>query len=343
MIDLNLSLKNGLRFFVLFISLIFFFYTLFSQSINTQNIEETKTSFPTVEPAGFLQQHFTVDNIKDSPAQFSIHRARLRVRGSFSEKIRYNFIIGAVEPPDRSPALVNGFVDIEFHPYFNLRTGQFLVPFGIEGPEPIFLNPAIERSFPSRRLNTYRMFSDVGINIYGRYSIINYSLSVLNGKGANIPESIDPKDVLLRLNFIFTENFMAGLSGQTGRYETGSLDIFSRQRFGTHFEFNDVNSKNRFRGEFIYMDRQVEADVNEISMGGYLLYGYKFSEKLESIYRLEYYRPDNHDNTYYGLTLGGNYLLAGKTRLALNCIGYTETGNFNSIQYLLNIQLQYVL
>lgn len=248
-----------------------------------------------------------------------------------------------MEPPDRSPALVDGFVDFEFHPFFNLRTGQFLVPFGLEGPEPIFLNPSIERSVPSRRLNTYRMFRDVGINIYGRYSIVDYSLSVLNGNGANIPESIDPKDVLLRLNFKLTENFMTGISGQAGRYEAGSLGIFSRQRAGAHFELNDVNSKNRFRGEFIYMDKQVETNVNEISMGGYLLYGYEFSEKLESIYRLEYYRPHNHDNTYYGLTLGGNYFLADKTRLSLNCIGYTETGVLNNIQFLLNIQMQYVL
>jgi hypothetical protein len=343
MTDMNLSLKSGLRFSVLYISLIFFSNTLSSQSIDTTNVEENKKSFPTVEAAGFIQQHFTVDNITGSPAQFSIHRARLGVRGSISEKIKYNFIIGAVEPPDRSPALVNGFIDIEFHPLFNLRTGQFLVPFGLEGPEPIFLNPAIERSFPTRRLNPYRMFRDVGINIFGRYSIVNYSLSIVNGKGANIQESIEPKDFLLRLNFLLTPNFMAGISGQTGRYETGSLDIFSRQRAGAHFEFNDAKSKNRFRGEFIYLDRQVETDVNEISMGGYLLYGYKFSENLESIYRLEYYRPDNHDNTYYGLTLGGNYLLADKTRVSLNCTGYTETGNLNNIQFLSNIQLQYVL
>jgi hypothetical protein len=343
MANLNSSLKNGLRFFALFISLIFFSNTLSSQSIDTTNVLENKKSFPTLEPAGFIQQHFTVDNIKDSPAQFSIHRARLGARGSLSEKIKYNFIIGAVEPPDRSPALVNGFIDFQFHPFFNLRTGQFLVPFGLEGPEPIFLNPAIERSFPTRRLNPYRMFRDVGINIYGRYSIVNYSLSILNGKGANIPESIEPKDFLLRLNFLLTPNFMAGISGQTGRYETGSLDIFSRQRAGAHFEFNDAKSKNMFRGEFIFLDRQVDTDLNEISMGGYLLYGYKFSEKLESIYRLEYYRPNNHDNTYYGLTLGGNYFITDKTRLSLNGVGYTETGNFNSIQFLLNIQLQYVL
>lgn len=343
MLHLNLSLRIGSSISVLLISLIFFFYTLSCQSISAQNTEENKRSFPSVEPVGFVQQHFSLDNIKDNPVQFSIHRARLGVRGSFSEKIKYNFVIGAVEPPNRSPALVNGFFDISIHPFFNIRTGQFLVPFGLEGSEPVFLNPAIERSLPARSLNTYRMFRDVGVNIYGRYSIVNYSLSVINGKGANITESIDSKDVLLRLNFNLTENFIAGLSGQTGKYETDSFDIFSRKRFGTHFEYIDINSKNRFRGEFIYLDKQTKTNMNEISMGGYLLYGYKISGKLESIHRLEYYQPNNQDYTYYGLTLGGNYLLTDKARLSLNCIGYTETGSFKNIQYHLNVQLQYVL
>jgi hypothetical protein len=339
----NISAKNSLQRLASFIPLFVPFFMLQAQSTDVQEIQENEISYPIIKPAGFFQNHFTVDNIKNSPARFSIHRARLGVKGSFSKKIKYNFIIGAVEPPERTPALVNGFVDIEFHPSFNLRTGQFLVPFGIEGPEPIFLNPAIERAFPTRKLNSYRMFRDIGINVYGKYSIVDYSLSVLNGKGANIPENIDAKDILLRLNFNLTDNFMAGISGQIGKYETDSLDILPRQRLGTHFEYNDANGKNRFRGEFIYLDKQTENNANEISMGAYLLHGYKFSEKLENIARLEYYQPDNHDNTYYGLTLGGNYFLTGKTRLSLNCMGYTETGDFDNLQYIFNIQLQYVL
>ena len=47
----------------LFITLLFFSDQLSSQSINTTNVEETKTSFPTLVPAGFIQQHFTVDKI----------------------------------------------------------------------------------------------------------------------------------------------------------------------------------------------------------------------------------------------------------------------------------------
>ncbi len=339
----NPTSKYSVRFLVLSLFIISTFITLSAQSADAQKLPETKISYPTIQPAGFFQQHFTVDNNKDNPANFSIHRARLGVKGAFSEKIKYNFIIGAVEPPNRTPALVNGFVDIEFHPSFNLRTGQFLVPFGLEGPEPIFLNPAIERAFPSRKMNTYRMFRDIGIKVFGRYALVDYSLSVLNGNGVNVTENIDAKDVVLRLNFNLSDHFLAGLSGQIGKYETDSFDIFSRQRFGAHFEYKDVNSKNRYRGEFIYLDKQTERNTNEILMGGYLLYGYQFSGKFESIGRLEYYQPNNHDNNYYGLTLGGNYFLTGKTRLSLNLIGYSETENFNDLQYVLNFQLQYIL
>jgi len=62
-------------------------------------------------------------------------------------------------------------------------------------------------------MNTYLMFRDIGINIYGKYSIVDYSLSVLNGHGANATESTDAKEVLLRLNFNLSDNLIVGTSG----------------------------------------------------------------------------------------------------------------------------------
>lgn len=339
----KMYLNNGLRSIILSISFMFAFYTLSAQGTDEQEIKEKKISYPTAKPAGFFQQQFTVDNIEDSPARFIIYRARLGFKGFLSEKIKYNFIIGAVEPPDRTPALVNGFIDFTIHPLFNIRTGQFLVPFGLEGPEPIFLNPAIERAVPTRKLNTYSMFRDIGINMYGSYSFVSYSLSVLNGKGANATESINPKDVALRVNLKLAEHFIAGLSGQVGTYETDSLDQFSRQRWGVHTEYYDEDRDFHFRGEFILLDKQIDTDAEEISMGGYLLFGYKFSKKLESILRLEYYQPDNENETYSGLTLGANYLFSKRTRLSLNGTTFSNSDNYNDFEYMLNIQLQFVL
>ncbi|MGM0532425.1 MAG: hypothetical protein ACQER7_13855 [Bacteroidota bacterium] len=54
--------------------------------------------------------------MKDTP-NFSIHRSRLGFTGNISKNIRLNFIVGATEPPDNSPALVNVFTDFTSHIY----------------------------------------------------------------------------------------------------------------------------------------------------------------------------------------------------------------------------------
>ncbi len=112
------------------------------------------------------------------------------MKGTITDRITVNLIGGYVEPPNNTPRLVNAFIDFDIHPLLQLRTGQFLLPFGIEGPQPIFLNPSIERSNAIRRLNTFSMFRDVGIQISGHYSIFDYAVALVNGKGANQPEQI---------------------------------------------------------------------------------------------------------------------------------------------------------
>lgn len=90
----------------------------------------------------------------------------------------------------------HAFVDLDIDPLLNIRTGQFLAPFGLEGQEVIAFNPAIERSIATRRLNTVNMFRDIGIQANGSRGLFNYSFALVNGTGANTTAKINPKDLL---------------------------------------------------------------------------------------------------------------------------------------------------
>src|SRR3989304_8749758 len=82
---------------------------------------------------GYLQVQYLNDQSKEAVENnFVIHRARAGISGKVKEKITYNVVFGAVEPPDKNPHLVQGFVDFNYKPYLKIKFGQFLLPFGIE-------------------------------------------------------------------------------------------------------------------------------------------------------------------------------------------------------------------
>ncbi len=320
------------------------FIVLIAQSVKAQEEgsnpgKETQTSCPNLSSAGFLQTHFSADDITGSPASFSIQRARLGMTGNLSKNIKLNVIIGAAEPPDNTPALVNAFTDFTIDPLFNLRAGQFFAPFGLEGPAPITKNPAIERAFSTKSMNPFRMFRDIGVMAYGKHSIFNYSVAIMNGSGANLPENFNPKDFVGKVSITPVENLEAGISSHIGTYESGTEKL-SRQRWGVHAEFH--HDPVLLRGEFYYRDREVAPNNREQSSGGYLLGKYKFSDKWEITGRYDHYSPEFNLDAYVGFTLGPNYQISQNTQLALNGILY-EPVNDNTMHYLVNLQLQMVL
>ncbi|MCF8304747.1 MAG: OprO/OprP family phosphate-selective porin [Bacteroidales bacterium] len=333
--------KHGLLKHIFMLGLLLFII----QPAWTQNTEgnsdsKEQASYPDLQPAGFLQTHFSAYDIAERPANFSIHRARFGFTGYISKNIRLNLIAGTVEPPNNEPALVNAFADFTIHPLFNLRVGQFLLPFGLEGPEPIPKNPAIERAFSTRNMNPFRMFRDVGVMAYGEHEWMNYSLALVNGSGANILENANPKDLVGRIDFSLTETIMAGVSSHIGTYETPSFEKLDRKRWGAHAEYK--NNPIYLRGEIMLNDQEIAPDTREQSLGGYLLGRYKIAKKWEAIGRWDYHEPDNPDNVYQGITLGTNYQLIGASNLSLNGTVYTEDDS-NTLHYMVNVQLQLVL
>ncbi len=301
-------------------------------------------SYPAYRLTGFMEHNFTYEEDANDPLGFSINRARVGVAGQLNELISLNIVAGALEPPNRNPQLVNGFVDFDIHSMFRLRTGQFLVPFGLEGPEPIFLNPAIERSYAIRRLNHFRMFRDVGIQASGSQDGISYAIAFINGTGANVAERIDPKDLLGRFGYKATDELTLGISFHIGTFPNPQTEA---DRFQLGLDGTWRSDPLLFRGEYIYRkDEQVgQRDINR--HGGYVLAGYHFREELQGILRFELYQPDTDlDFSDAGLTVlaaGLNYYLQGQTRVSLNYEVHSDRRENADPGNMLTIQMQIVL
>ena len=307
---------------------------------------EAMETWPSYRVAGFVEQNFTWQPGSDEPPSFSIHRARLGVAGNVSRRISVSIIAGALEPPNRDPQLVNAFVDFNLHPMFRLRTGQFLVPFGLEGPEPVFLNPAIERSLTIRRMNYFRMFRDVGIQASGSHEGVSYTIAVINGTGANIAERIDPKDILGRFGYKASDAFSFGISFHLGKSPVPATEP---DRFQLGADFTWQSSPLLLRGEYILRkdERIGENDLNQ--SGGYLLAGYNLTEELQGILRFEAHQPNaDLDFSDAGLTIlmaGFNYYFEKGVRVSANY----EFRNDRSLAAgqkpgnLLTVQMQVVL
>jgi len=175
---------------------------------------------------------------------------------------------------------------------------------------------------------------------YGEHSIFSYSVAVMNGNGANVPEGSNSKEIVGRVDIEALDNLMAGISAHLGTYKASAFDRLARQRWGFHAEY--LQSPIQLRGEFFVRDREITPDNRAQTTGGYLLAKYEISEKWEAIGRYDHFGPENEGDPYQGFTLGPNYQIGKNTQLSLNGILYTPV-NDDAMQYLLNIQLQMVL
>lgn len=331
-----------------FCSGIVFVWLFLSITIHTANAQSTaakpEKSLPSFKFGGFLQQQFIADQTPNSPARFSIHRARVGVTGSITDRIKVNLIGGYAEPPNNTPRLVNAFIDFDIHPLFQVRTGQFLLPFGLEGPEPIPLNPAIERSMAIRRLNTFTMFRDIGVQVSGHQSIFGYAVALVNGGGANQIEQNEPKDLMGRIGLTPVENLELGVSGHLGKYQTDPSSENRESRYRAGIDISYRGNPVFMRGEYIIREDEQPAGGSWKMNGGYLLAGYQFTEELQTIARYEYYEPDTSadDDHLNGFTIGASYYFMGNTRISVNYEFRDDQLN-TDLGNLLTIQMQVAL
>ncbi len=310
-------------------------------NVNTSYAEESKTSVldffgvaptnikgklfePTVNIHGYTQLKFLADKSRNAKSsEFEVTRARLKVFGDINKYISYNVMAGALEPPparDRKAEFSDIFIDAKFSSKIKLRMGQFFIPFGYEGPKAITINDMIERSMLTALMNSYAIFRDIGVMVFGDIEKFNYSLSITNGAGANKRDENDGKDIMGTVRYSISDELMVGVSGHLGSVGESGERTFNRKRWNAHA----VYTPGKFTGIAEFTHRE-EEDPNLgytliRSNGWYALAGYHFFDDFQGIIRYTWMDKnlDGEGDIFNEFALGVNFFYGKHIRIAVN-------------------------
>ena len=306
--------------------------------------------------SGFVQGMYQANlsdegELKDNTLR--MRRVRLSVDGNLSKTVSYK-IQGDFT---RSPMLVDAFIKYKPCREFAIQLGQFKTPFTIESP----INPVNLEIFDYgeavQQLGGYKdvcgvgaLGRDLGVMATGslfpvegeegyKYSIVDYSIGVFNGNGANQLDNNNRKDLVGRLEvhpglkaLTLSGSYYHGLYKNStveaeikdlvdGKEEFGdktSLEKFgngNRNRWAAGLQYNDGSLV--IRGEYISgrtglqsltidtLDVVAKTDVSIVSNGYYGVIGYNFKlgkegkQSLMPVLRYEHF-TQNADITKGG-------------------------------------------
>ena len=265
---------------------------------------------------------------------FSLRRVRLSVEGTLVKGLTYK-IQGDFT---RKPMLVDAYLKYKPCNEFAIQIGQFKTPFSIESP----INPVNLEIFDYgeaiQGLVGYKdvcgvgsLGRDLGIMATGslfpikgdegiKYHVVEYSLGVFNGNGANEKDNNNRKDVVGRLD-IHPGLKALTLSGSLylGKYTNGINVNCKRNRWAAGAQYNDGNLV--IRGEYLrgttgYFNEIIDEGIEQyqLSNGYYVVAGYNFKlgkegkQTLMPVLRYEHFQPGDRTNDVLGMN---NYYSAG--------------------------------
>ena len=158
---------------------------------------------------GFLQPGFIARfddptdgvSIGNTDETFWLQRARLGARAQLFEWLRFRIEVEFTP----TTSLQDGFIDIVPHQFFNVRAGQFIVPF-----LRTFQFNEVNLGYIDRAVYTPLQFErgylrylaprDMGIQLFGSFGnrspdstdpVLEYTIAVMNGRGPNLPLNDD--------------------------------------------------------------------------------------------------------------------------------------------------------
>ena len=289
-----------------------------SKEAKEEKTEKPKDGLTMPKISGFVQGMYQA-NLSDKgdllDNTLRMRRVRLSVDGNLSKTVSYK-IQGDFT---RSPMLVDAFIKYKPCREFAIQVGQFKTPFTLESP----INPVNLEIFDyGESVKGLTGYSDVcGVGSLGRdlgimatgslfpvegeegykYSIVDYSIGVFNGNGANQIDNNNRKDIVGRLEV------HPGLKALTltgsyyyGKYNKDESFNGTRNRWAAGLQYNDGNLV--IRGEYLsgntgYQGWTGEDAPNQfISIGYYAVAGYNFKfgkegqeQKLMPVLRYEHF------------------------------------------------------
>lgn len=267
--------------------------------------------------SGFVQGMYLAnfdEDFKLTDNTFRMRRVRLSVEGNLAKGLTYK-IQGDFS---RSPMLVDAFLKYKPCNEFAIQIGQFKTPFSIESP----INPVNLEIFDyGESVQKLVGYSDVcGVGSLGRdlgimatgslfpvetqngdkFGIVDYSLGVFNGNGANQLDNNNRKDIVGRLE-VHPGLKALTLSGSYyyGQYTKDDNVNCTRNRWAAGAQYND--GKFVLRGEYIsgttgVAHTVIPEDLGYFNSNGYYgVIGYNFQageQKIMPVLRYDHFTKD---------------------------------------------------
>lgn len=297
------------------------------------SVQAVSSSLP-LKISGFAQLLFTGQN--DQADTFSVRRVRLSLDGRILKKLSFKVQADL----SRSPALLDALAEVLLDEKFNLRAGQFLVPFSLESTTSAGRLLTINRSrvvdllAPGRDNNSAGR--DLGLVAFGRLSIFQYSLGLVNGAGINKKDDNGRKDFAARLIASPARGLRLGLSVYNGR------------RFDSTVEANLVRNRLGLEASldcrFFHLAAEYIEGRDDLTKkyGWYLQTAFDLKpESYQLVLKLDSFCPDRslpgQKTTVY--TAGANWFLSAASKLQANLEYHRQEAGPDRKVFLLHLQV----
>jgi phosphate-selective porin len=271
--------------------------------------------------SGFAQAAYTWTN--DALDTFAVRRVRLSLAGEVAPKVNLKLQADLT----KSPLLLDAMVDVQFSPGFNLRLGQFYVPFGREARistadlETVFRSQISEKLAPGRDIGASGR--DIGAQVFGQVSVFEYLAGVFNGSGINRLDQNEKKDVGARLAVQPASGLSLGASVYEGRTVPASGGPeYARRRTG----FDGVLTL----GGLLLRAEWMRGRDGRTSKEGWFFQGVweAVPKRFQAVAKWDSYDPDSEvsDDRTGILTVGAVWRLSDRTRLLANALWSRRQG-----------------
>lgn len=273
---------------------------------------QVQTSLP-IQLSGFVQVQFAESNTQVDT--FSVRRARLILGFKPAKRLFFKLQADLV----KSPILTDALAELHLDDKFNLRVGQFKVPFSLESTtsasELLTINHSqtVELLAPGR--DNGAGGRDIGVLVFGHLGFVDYAAGLFNGAGINKKDDNGYKDFACRITFVTLKKIALGFSLYNGRQTVAGFPTnLVRNKYGLEAKFD-------FQ-PFCLTSELIRARDDQTEKQGWYLQAaldlirgkYQLILKLDSL-NLDLARIDQKSWVY---TFGANWHLGPKSKVQAN-------------------------
>lgn len=303
----------------------------------TQTVEKVRNAFntPYMQFGGNGQVWYRYSDVKNASGVNNDFKAKnlfLSVNGKFNDSFRYGFLLEMV-----NPSVQEFWGEWTAATEFNLKLGQFKVPFTLES---LYVPATLETAAYSRTISNLAGYDgdvqylqngknnfgrDAGVQVSGElvpltggYNLIQYAAGVFQGMGVTTNEKNNNKDFAGTLMFQPAKGFRIGggaYFGQATYLKTGTMDASDHVRNRWVVSADYKSERFNARAEWITAN---DAGIDKEGVYGIAQY-YLVPKKLNALARVDYYNQNKDFNSeVIDYTVGFNYYFAPLCRIQLN-------------------------